>query len=370
MGRRDRRGRAARLGGAGDPARRGARRVQGDRVRPGRGDAAGVGSRGRGGGAGGRGGDPRPRRGAAARSPRACSGACSTALGEGFDGAVPGLRSSDTVKRARDGGVAETLDRATSSSRCRRRRRSSPQRSRASPSATSDRLRVAGRGARRPRHGRRGRRAAAQGHDARPTSARRGVAVEAVVFDVGETLVDETRMWERAAGARRRAALHVMGVLGGLAARGEHAQARLASCSASSARRGVGFENADLYADACRASTRLRDGGYASAPPATRPRRSRSSSGSTSTSSAPRHAGASRSPRRASSRASSRRSTSGRRGSPTWATASTTTSCPAPPPGMVAVHIRRGPWGYLHEPPAGAIRIRSLDELPAVLAGV
>lgn len=35
--------------------------------------------------------------------------------------------------------------------------------------------------------------------------------------------------------------------------------------------------------------------------------------------------------------------------------------------GMVAVHIRRGPWGYLQSPPEGAIRIRSLDELPAVL---
>ena len=35
---------------------------------------------------------------------------------------------------------------------------------------------------------------------------------------------------------------------------------------------------------------------------------------------------------------------------------------------MVAVHIRRGPWGYLQEPPADAIRIASLDELPEVLA--
>jgi hypothetical protein len=35
--------------------------------------------------------------------------------------------------------------------------------------------------------------------------------------------------------------------------------------------------------------------------------------------------------------------------------------------GMVAVHIRRGPWGHLHAPPGEAIRIRSLDELPAVL---
>jgi HAD superfamily hydrolase (TIGR01509 family) len=40
---------------------------------------------------------------------------------------------------------------------------------------------------------------------------------------------------------------------------------------------------------------------------------------------------------------------------------------PARAAGMVAVHIRRGPWGYLQTPPQDAIRIRSLDELPAVL---
>jgi len=35
--------------------------------------------------------------------------------------------------------------------------------------------------------------------------------------------------------------------------------------------------------------------------------------------------------------------------------------------GMVGVHIRRGPWGYLQTPPEGAVRITSLDELPGVL---
>ena len=40
---------------------------------------------------------------------------------------------------------------------------------------------------------------------------------------------------------------------------------------------------------------------------------------------------------------------------------------PALEAGMVAVHVRRGPWGFLQEPPPAAIRIRSLDELPAVL---
>jgi HAD superfamily hydrolase (TIGR01509 family) len=40
---------------------------------------------------------------------------------------------------------------------------------------------------------------------------------------------------------------------------------------------------------------------------------------------------------------------------------------PALAAGMVGVHIRRGPWGHLQQPPASAIRIRSLDELPEAL---
>jgi FMN phosphatase YigB (HAD superfamily) len=40
---------------------------------------------------------------------------------------------------------------------------------------------------------------------------------------------------------------------------------------------------------------------------------------------------------------------------------------PALAAGMVAVHIRRGPWGHLQEPPAEALCIASLDELVEVL---
>ena len=40
---------------------------------------------------------------------------------------------------------------------------------------------------------------------------------------------------------------------------------------------------------------------------------------------------------------------------------------PALRAGMVAVHLRRGPWGYLHEPPPGALRARSLAEVVEVL---
>ena len=43
---------------------------------------------------------------------------------------------------------------------------------------------------------------------------------------------------------------------------------------------------------------------------------------------------------------------------------------PAVAAGMCAVHIRRGPWGYLQRgAERAALRIRSLDELPAVFAG-
>jgi FMN phosphatase YigB (HAD superfamily) len=40
---------------------------------------------------------------------------------------------------------------------------------------------------------------------------------------------------------------------------------------------------------------------------------------------------------------------------------------PALAAGMVAVHLRRGPWGHLHEPPAAALRIGGLDELQEAL---
>ncbi len=40
---------------------------------------------------------------------------------------------------------------------------------------------------------------------------------------------------------------------------------------------------------------------------------------------------------------------------------------PALAAGMAAVRIRRGPWGHLHEPPAEALRIDTLDELSEAL---
>ena len=40
---------------------------------------------------------------------------------------------------------------------------------------------------------------------------------------------------------------------------------------------------------------------------------------------------------------------------------------PALGAGLVAVHVRRGPWGRLQDAPAGAIVVESLAEVPAVL---
>jgi HAD superfamily hydrolase (TIGR01509 family) len=43
---------------------------------------------------------------------------------------------------------------------------------------------------------------------------------------------------------------------------------------------------------------------------------------------------------------------------------------PALDAGMVAIHLRRGPWGRLQETPADAIAIASLAELPEALASL
>lgn len=48
--------------------------------------------------------------------------------------------------------------------------------------------------------------------------------VTAVVFDVGETLIDETRLWQQVARDAGVPAFTLMGTIGGLITRGEHHQ--------------------------------------------------------------------------------------------------------------------------------------------------
>jgi len=191
------------------------------------------------------------------------------------------------------------------------------------------------------------------------------VVVKAAVFDVGETLVDETRMWEAAADVAGVPRFTLMGVLGGLAARGErHSRVWEILGVAPPAST---WDSGDFYADALPCLDELRSrgllvGAVGNTPAATEEllREHVELIGS-----------------------------SGRwkieKPAPGFFEQIVAEAAlppeeiayvcdrvdndvePALAAGMVAVHIRRGPWGYLHEPPSEAIQIRDLRELPDAL---
>jgi HAD superfamily hydrolase (TIGR01509 family) len=191
------------------------------------------------------------------------------------------------------------------------------------------------------------------------------VAVETVVFDVGETLVDETRMWEAAADAADVPRFTLMGVLGGLAARGENHNRVWEILGVDHPE--STWEPDDFYADALPCLARLREHGYGLAACGNTP---------------------------ASVETALRRHFDRVGSSAGWGVDKPAAGffahvvdlagveagkiayvgdrvdndvIPALAAGMVAVHIQRGPWGLLHDPPPEAIRIRSLDELPEAL---
>ncbi len=192
------------------------------------------------------------------------------------------------------------------------------------------------------------------------------MAVEAVVFDVGETLVDETRNWERVADECGVPRFTLMAVLGAAIGRGDsHRRAlELLGITPSSS----AFFNDEWYPDAVPCLQRLRRLGLVVGAAGNmavgheeliRPEVAfvTSSEGLGVEKPAPGFfariaelAGV----------APERIAYVGDRVD--------NDIVPALAAGMVAVHIRRGPWGYLHEAPAQAVRIRSLDELPAALA--
>jgi HAD superfamily hydrolase (TIGR01509 family) len=191
------------------------------------------------------------------------------------------------------------------------------------------------------------------------------LALKAVVFDVGETLIDETGMWERAADAAGVPRFTLMGILGGLAARGEHhnhAWRLLAVEHPSSS-----WNPDDFYPDALPAIDSLRSRGL-------------------------RVAAVGNTPAETEELLREHLEVLGSSGR--WGVAKPAAEfferviaatgvaaeeiayvgdrvdndvLPALEAGMVAVHIRRGPWGYLHQPPAEAIRVTGLAELPEAL---
>jgi FMN phosphatase YigB (HAD superfamily) len=191
------------------------------------------------------------------------------------------------------------------------------------------------------------------------------VAVEAVVFDVGETLVDETQHWLAVAEAAGVPAFTLIGVIGGLAARGREFTEVWDVLGVERPEGELPFDT--WYADALPCLARLRDEGYRVC-----------ACGNT-----PEYveellrplvdavASSARWGVRKPDRAFFARVTE-LAGVPAAKIAYVgdrvdNDVAPALAAGMVAVHIRRGPWGHLQEPPEGALRIRSLDELPGVL---
>jgi FMN phosphatase YigB (HAD superfamily) len=191
------------------------------------------------------------------------------------------------------------------------------------------------------------------------------VAVSAVVFDVGETLVDETGMWERAADAAGVPRFTLMGILGGLAARGEHHDRAWRLLGVDHPR--STWQAADFYEDALPCLDALRSrgltvGAVGNTPAATEEllRGLVDLVGSSARWGVEKPA------------AAFFERIVGEVGVPADEIAYVgdrvdNDVVPALGAGMVAVHLRRGPWGHLHDPPAGALRIASLAQLPEAL---
>jgi HAD superfamily hydrolase (TIGR01509 family) len=194
------------------------------------------------------------------------------------------------------------------------------------------------------------------------------VALKAVVFDVGETLVDETRMWEQAADAARVPRFTLMGVLGGLAARRED-HSRVWSILGVE-RPASTWTEADFYADALPCVARLRSRGLLVGAVGNTPVETEELLRS-----------------HVDFAASSGRWGVAKPAPEFFRRVVAAAGCepveiayvgdrvdndvePALDAGMVAVHVRRGPWGHLHDAPRAAISIGSLAELPDALASL
>jgi len=189
--------------------------------------------------------------------------------------------------------------------------------------------------------------------------------VTAVVFDVGETLIDESGMWERAADVAGVPHFTLMGVIGGLAARGEH-HARAWEILGVEPPAST-WNDDDFYPDALPCLERLRVAGLrvgaVGNTPATteellRPHVDFVGSSGRWGIEKPSAAFFERVAAEAGVAPEELAYVGDRVDNDVE---------PALAAGMTAIHVRRGPWGHLHEPPTAAIHIRSLDELPGAL---
>jgi HAD superfamily hydrolase (TIGR01509 family) len=193
------------------------------------------------------------------------------------------------------------------------------------------------------------------------------VALRAIVFDVGETLIDETGMWERAADAAGVPRFTLMGVLGGLAARGAHhsdAWELLGVDPPAST-----WSPDDFYPDALPCLDALRSQGFLVGAVGNTPAETEEllrehvdligSSGRWGVEK-PAPAFFERIVEESGFAADETAYVGDRVDNDIR---------PAIDAGLLAVHIRRGPWGHLFDAPPRAIRIRSLAELPEAFGG-
>jgi FMN phosphatase YigB (HAD superfamily) len=189
--------------------------------------------------------------------------------------------------------------------------------------------------------------------------------ISTVVFDVGETLVDETMMWTRAAAHAGVTPFTLMGVLGATIERGVHHSETWGILGVEPPE-GTWVDE-DWYPDAVPCIRRLREAGYRACAVGNTPQFVEEGVGA-----------------HVEVLGSSERWQIWKPDPAFFARIVEAVGLepakiayvgdrvdndvgPAIAAGMVGVHIRRGPWGHLHEPPDAAIRIRSLEELPAVL---
>jgi FMN phosphatase YigB (HAD superfamily) len=185
--------------------------------------------------------------------------------------------------------------------------------------------------------------------------------VSAYVFDVGETLIDETGDWEAAADECGVPRFTLMALVGAAIARGESHRRAFEWLGIAPAPRG--FTAAAFYPDAVPTLAALREQGFVVGAVGNM---------------AVVHEDAVRP--HVDFVASSERWGVEKPSPEFFARVRDAAGCedvtyvgdrvdndvaPALAFGMSAVHIRRGPWGHLHETPPGARRIDSLSELVA-----
>jgi FMN phosphatase YigB (HAD superfamily) len=189
--------------------------------------------------------------------------------------------------------------------------------------------------------------------------------VTAVVFDVGETLVDETRAWERVADACGVPRFTLMALVGAAIERGESHSRAFELLGVS--RPFGAFTSGDLYPDALPCLRRLRElgllvGAVGNMPEANEDvvREHLDFVGSSERWGVEKPA----------PEFFDRVALEAGRASTDIAYVGDRVDndvLPAKRAGMVAVHIRRGPWGVLHDGAVADAQIESLDELPAAL---